>query len=295
MAAIKTIMLQQLAIGLSGSLVIGGLAYVRRSLSRSGFVAAVVLGTLLYTFSNVVWYGSLIAFFISSTILSKVKHARKRAAEQHYEKGARRDASQVAANGAVPLLAAIGYITMPHPMWWYVCLGSLAAVNADTWATELGALSRSKPRSIRNGRRVEPGTSGGVSLLGLIASWMGGCFIGLSASVLSWTFGVGTELGDVSGFTDSLHMPIADLGMALSWILIGGVSGLLASLFDSWLGASIQAVYRCPVCGRLIEKDEHCAVPSERVRGWRLMRNDQVNAAASLCGAVIAVILGISG
>lgn len=278
-------------IGLAGSIVIAGLAYARRSLSKSGFVAAVVLGTMLYVLGNVIWYGCLIAFFISSTLLSKIRHPDKQRAEQYYEKGGRRDASQVMANGGLPLLAAVGYVIWPHPDWWYACLGALAAVNADTWATELGTLSRGKPWSIRNWRRVERGTSGGVSVVGLIASIAGGCFIGGCAWVLSTVSDMGPELSETGLILPRTASGGAGLAEGLHWVLTGGGAGLVASLFDSWLGAYAQALFRCPVCGRTTEKDEHCGVASEHVSGWRLLRNDQVNAAAGICGAIVAVLL----
>ncbi|MGZ4122927.1 MAG: DUF92 domain-containing protein, partial [Tumebacillaceae bacterium] len=53
-------------IGLLGSVLIAGLAYWKRSLSLSGAVAAVVVGTLLYGLGSVAWFGTLILFFVSS-------------------------------------------------------------------------------------------------------------------------------------------------------------------------------------------------------------------------------------
>lgn len=265
-------------LGLAGSIIIAGLAYWKRSLSRSGFVAAVVLGTALYAVSNLAWYGTLIAFFISSSLLSKVNHRRKKQAEQHYEKGDRRDAAQVAANGAIPLVLAIGYVLEPHIAWWYAYLGSLAAVTADTWATELGALSRKQPRSILTGRRVQSGTSGGVSLAGLVASLAGGCLIGAVAYLLTRIQG-----GSADGF----------IALDVSWIILSGCAGLFGSVADSFLGATIQAEYKCRQCGQMTEKAVHCHVTAELRKGWRFVHNDQVNAAAALCGALFASCFGL--
>ncbi|MDF2717698.1 MAG: hypothetical protein K0R28_4623, partial [Paenibacillus sp.] len=152
----------ELLIGLSGSLLIAGAAYLKRSLSASGFAAAVILGTAMYTLGSAVWFGSLIAFFLSSTLLSKWKKKTKEKAESGYEKSGRRDAGQVAANGGLALLLCVVNAWWPHPVWWYAFLGVMASVNADTWATEIGGLSKTPPRSIVSGRRVAAGTSGAV-------------------------------------------------------------------------------------------------------------------------------------
>lgn len=270
----------QLTIGLAGSMLIAGVAYRKHSLSRSGFFAAVLLGTILYAWSNVMWFGSLIAFFISSSLLSKIKQRRKLEAERHYEKSGARDAGQVAANGGVALVAAIGYALFPHIAWWYAYIGALAAVNADTWATELGGLSRSKPRSILSGKPVPPGTSGGVTVVGLMASLAGGLFIGAVAYMLFW----------LSGGETSQPISLRDMHGTL---LAAGAAGILGSMLDSLMGATVQASYRCSRCGRIVEKNEHCGVPSEHVRGWRSMRNDHVNALTSLGGAWVGLVVGL--
>lgn len=269
-------------IGLAGSLLIAGAAYWKRSLSGSGFVAAVLLGTTMYTFGSAVWFGTLIAFFLSSTLLSRWKRKRKQAAESGYEKTGRRDAGQVAANGALGLLLCTSYALWPHPSWWYAFLGVMAAVNADTWATEIGGLSRSAPRSILNGRRVAPGTSGGITVLGLGASAVGGLFIALAAWML-WL--PAPEQPIPSG--DGGAMPLLAL-----WLAVGLSGGMVGSLVDSLLGATVQQMYRCSGCGREVEAVVHCGQPTVRTRGYSGWNNDVVNVAASLAGGAAALITG---
>ena len=58
-------------------------------------------------------------------------------------------------------------------------LGSLSASTADTWATEIGFLSKKRPYLIFTSTKVDKGTSGSVSLLGTFGSIVGDLFIGL--------------------------------------------------------------------------------------------------------------------
>ena len=64
-------------------------------------------------------------------------------------------------------------------------LSALATVTADTWATELGTLSKNPPRMITTGRVVPVGTSGGISVMDTVVSLSGGLFIGVIAGLLT--------------------------------------------------------------------------------------------------------------
>jgi uncharacterized protein (TIGR00297 family) len=264
--------------GLLGSLFIAILAYWKRSLSLSGAIAACMLGTVMYGLGSLAWFGTLIAFFISSTVLSKMKHHRKSAAESGYAKGGRRDAGQVAANGGLGLLLCTASAIWPHPIWWTMFIGVMATVNSDTWATEIGGLSRSQPRSIVTGKRVASGTSGGITWMGTAASAAGGLFIGTGA----WIF------IQISPLTD---MQWNGGGMFIPLLVTGLLAGVIGSLTDSWLGATVQVMYRCDICGKEIEKSRHCHVDATHIRGISWMSNDVVNAVSSAIGGVAAAML----
>jgi uncharacterized protein (TIGR00297 family) len=268
----------QITLGLLLSTAIGGLAYWRQSLTAGGWLGAVVTGTATMGFGGWAWGMALIAFFISGSALSHYKERQKeqRAAEK-FAKGGRRDLAQAMANGGVGALIALLYALLGGPpLLLAFFVGVMATVTADTWATELGVLSPHRPRLITNGQPVEPGTSGGISLLGSSAAAAGGLLIGI-VMLISVSVGQG-----ITG------QPLNSAWWLLPAALLGGLGGAMA---DSLLGATVQAIYRYPSgkeTERTVGRD---GTPNSFVRGWRWMNNDMVNLLSSLAGGVITALI----
>jgi uncharacterized protein (TIGR00297 family) len=252
-------------IGLAASTAIAALAYWRRSLSPSGVPAAMIVGTVLYALGGAAWYVPLLAFFLTSSVLSHWRKRSKTNLESGYEKSGRRDVGQVFANGGVGVLLCIGHAIEPGALWWPAFVGVMATVNADTWATEIGGLSKRAPRSILTWRPAVAGASGAVSPLGLAASAFGALAVALAAWVC---------------------VPAA---AALAGV--GAAAGFAGALVDSLLGASVQRMFRCRVCGSEVEAATHCGHPAVLARGVRWLGNDAVNAASSAAGGLIAALL----
>jgi uncharacterized protein (TIGR00297 family) len=244
----------------------GGLGYWTGSLNRSGVAAAWVVGAITFGFGGWQAAGLLIAFFVSSSLLSRLARGRKRDLEADFAKGGRRDGGQVLANGGlVAALALLMGLAVEGP-WIAALVGALAAVNADTWATELGVLSYRQPRLITTWQSVQPGVSGGVTWEGWLAS-LGGA--GLIASLGAWWWKDGA-------------------------LLMAGVAGGLAgSLVDSLLGASVQAMYFCPSCDKETERfPRHaCGTTTQPLRGWSWLNNDSVNFIAAVGGAAVSALI----
>jgi uncharacterized protein (TIGR00297 family) len=266
------------------SLAIGGLAYWRRSLTASGVLGAVLVGTAIFGFGGWVRGLLLIAFFISSSLLSHYHDRRKAALAEKFAKGSRRDLGQTLANGGMAAWLALVIGLTGVSSGFYVVLalafyGALATVNADTWATELGVLARSQPRLLTTGRPVLIGTSGGVTVAGFVAALVGATFIGA----------VGFVLIQVAARLTTGTWLLSD------WIvvLVAAVGGFLGSAFDSLLGATVQAIYICDQCGVETERTVHrCGRPTRQIRGWRWLNNDWVNFLASAAGALVAGVMG---
>ncbi|HEX9029450.1 MAG TPA: DUF92 domain-containing protein, partial [Anaerolineales bacterium] len=223
-------------------------------------MAAFVTGGLIFGLGALPWAALLLAFFVSSSALSKAFAARKASLSEKFSKGSQRDWGQVLANGSLGALLALAHAWLPGQTWpWVAFAGAMAAVNADTWATELGVLSSRMPRLITTLKVVERGASGGVTLLGSLAALAGAALITLVA----------------------LLFPSQGGGLALLGCAILG--GLAGSLFDSLLGATVQAIYYCPVCQKETERHPThlCGSPTRLAHGWSWLNNDLVNLACS--------------
>jgi uncharacterized protein (TIGR00297 family) len=269
--------LLQIVIGLISSTVIALFARRRGALSASGALAAVLVGTITFGFGGWTWGLVLIAFFAFSTTLSRYRQADKRKLAEKFAKGTRRDMGQVMANGGLGAFLALLYFLNPLSPFLAAFLGAMSTVNADTWGTEVGVLSREPPRLITTWRRAPPGTSGAITLLGTTASTLGALLIGVLAYIL-------TSVEALLSRQDSLR---------LSWIIpVTLGSGFLGSLFDSLLGATVQGIFYCAACEVETEKELHsCGLGTSHVRGWRWLNNDMVNFLSSLWGALVAIAL----
>jgi uncharacterized membrane protein len=111
-----------------------------------------------------------------------------------------------------------------------------AAVAADTFSSELGILSKGKPRLITAPWRVvPPGTNGGVTLTGLGAGLLG-AFCIASTSTLLIPFCKNWTSADKAAYTAAITL-----------------AGLSGSLLDSYLGAVLQASVIDVHSGKIIE------------------------------------------
>src|SRR5262245_20548637 len=151
----------QFLAGLVISLGIGAIAYLRRWLTQGGVLGAVLIGTLTFGFGGLSWAMVVVVFFVSSSLLTHYRAAEKHEASVEFEKGGRRDFLQVMANGGVGAALAVALLFLPQAahILFAAFVGALATVTADTWATELGLLSRDPPRLITNWQPARSGES----------------------------------------------------------------------------------------------------------------------------------------
>jgi uncharacterized protein (TIGR00297 family) len=239
--------------------------YLSRSLSRSGAFAAVLVGLAVFWGFGLKGLFLLGVFFATSTFWSKYKSSAKKDMEERLAKGSTRDYRQVAANGGAAALISIIYYSQPDITWLIGFTVCLASSNSDTWASEIGSLSKRNPVYIRTFKRIDKGTSGAISLLGSIAALLGSVLI---ATVSTWVFNL-----------EVIHF----------WIIF--LFGFIGNILDTIFGAYYQQTYVCSQCGIETEKKMHCHYPAKRLKGFPLVDNDMVNFLSGLIAAFLAMLV----
>ena len=223
------------------------------SLTGSGAISAFAIGFITLHFPPQ-FATALLFFYFSSTFLTKlslrarglqpVKHARN-----HW---------QVLATAGPPTLALL---LLPHDPVWPLYFAYYACGNGDTWASEVGSCGKhilpksykflARPYLVTSLKACPVGTNGGISILGTVASSLGGMALGAACS---------------------LALPQPSFGSFLNLSAWGAVIGSLGSFIDSVLGALLQISY--------------AQKSGKRIAGRDILSNEQVNLVSSLLTCV---------
>jgi uncharacterized membrane protein len=155
-------------------------------------------------------------------------------------------------------------------------LGHFACCLGDTLASELGILARHPPRLLLVGKKVPPGTNGGMTIWGTWCSVVGGAVMGL-------VMGLSLVLENPACRHAAGGSGVTHVGMFI-WKLIGwgGFGGGFGSLVDSVLGASVQKT-RYDENKKMILQDGNSG--GTGINGVDLLTNNQVNLVSSLVAA----------
>ncbi|MDR6998745.1 DUF92 domain-containing protein [Neobacillus niacini] len=246
-------------------IVAGLLAYFVKALTKSGALAAIFVGAAVMLGFNLKGLFLLGIFFVSSSIWSEYKKSVKKTMEEKLAKGATRDWRQVAANGGAAALFSIINFFQPDTIWLIAFAVSIASANSDTWASEIGSLSKKNPLFIRTLKPVERGTSGAISFLGTSAAIAGALLIALFSF---WLF--------------HLHM------IPTFFIFL---FGFLGNVIDTLFGAFYQQLYKCSQCGIETERRIHCQKETLRIKGFNYIDNDMVNFLSGFIAALLAMVI----
>lgn len=285
--------------------------YSKKSLNINGAISALLVGFTSFAVST--RFGIiLILFYYTSSKLTKLKEAVKAKLEDEYVSGGQRGCTQVLACsflGTIVCILFYAYVgedchvdftgdssvtTMDFLPFqvrrnhaaaylWSMYIAHYSCATADTWASEVGILSKERPRLITSLllRDVPHGTNGGVSILGTLASMAGGAFIGFIFWILSFP-----HSSDPEGHHVQYPM-----------ILVGMFCGFFGSLIDSILGATVQATYystdkKCIVKKLKIVNGSVCMTGIDRICGLDILSNEAVNFLSTFLTMVLSIWLG---
>jgi uncharacterized protein (TIGR00297 family) len=270
--AVANQILINLAIGAVVSTILAAVSIRARSLSFSGAIGAILIGTAIYGEGGWVWYVILLSFFLSSSFLTRFRYSTKVAkGVSELKAGARSIWQTVGQGGNAAIIAGVALLLpINHGLLTVGFVAALAEANADTWAVELGVLSKRNPRLITKfSTEVAPGTSGGISGLGELSAFAGSLFVALVAGVLG-LFGAAPAV-----------LP-----------LVSTVAAIIGEHIDSVLGATVQAAYYCPTCKKETERRTHkCGTAARHVKGFQLVTNEAVNFISTGFAALVAMTL----
>lgn len=254
-----TILFYKLLLGFIVGSLIGSFSYIKHLLTKSGALAVIMIASIVCGFGAWPTWGLLILFFSSSGCIHLAKKwLDKTKTDVIAEKGHTRDAWQVLANSFPAVISLVLFYYTKNQLFIIGYVSGVAGATADTWGSEIGILSKQVPRSIVSLKPVAPGLSGGISKLGSVASICGSLFISLAFWFLySW-----------------YHVDLLPTSLM---ILVPFSCGIVNSLVDSILGATLQTKYRCVICGQLTEQKDHHLHYAKQISGLSWLSNDWVN------------------
>jgi uncharacterized protein (TIGR00297 family) len=291
MKKMETFFLFRCVIAIILALLLSVHGYTKKSLDISGCIAACFVGFICLATSY--RFGLLLLlFYYSSSKLTKLKENIKIKLEEDYSLGGQRNWIQVFANSILATVVCLFYYfscgddtnisfrgspsskTFLASQFACMIVAHFACANGDTWASEVGILSKSRPRLVTSlfFREVPPGTNGGMSFKGTWYSLLGGMFIGFVYFSLSFFY--------VSSFSSSLSKQsvLEIVSSQYPMILFGGFCGLGGSLIDSLMGATLQATYYSKERKLIVKNPKD---PRDRsivvVCGKNILSNEAVN------------------
>ncbi|UCH10737.1 MAG: DUF92 domain-containing protein [Fidelibacterota bacterium] len=249
-----------------GSALLLGLAARLRALAPSGALTAWAMGTLIFMAGGWHWVLPIVAFFILSSILTRINPGGEVKPANPRSHAGRRNLIQVFANGGFPLVIAAAYGLWHSDLLYLAFLAALAAATADTWGTEIGGWQQRPPRNIISWQPVTKGDSGAISLAGTLGTLAGAAAL----AALGWW----------------LQPQLIDLH---HWLALTAI-GFLAATIDSVLGATVQVRYRLLDTGRIVEKQPAIDQDSVVHSGWQWLDNNMVNLVCTGSGAALGLL-----
>lgn len=244
--------------GLLLSILVAYIAFFGNWITLDATKAVIVFGAIIFGLGGWGLALGVLAFFITSNLLSRWNRVQRDLdSEQKFRKpdsSRRRDGYQIWANGFWIAFFCILWFVFGSDALLAAAFTALATATADTWSTEVGTIKPGKTVKINNFQPVRPGSDGGVSVKGTVASAMG-------AFLIAW-----------------FVLITRPFEPAILFFIIF-IFGFIGGLIDSYLGALIT------------DKKIHLKTPSDFSGNSLLYANSFVNWVSTGSSAIIALII----
>lgn len=233
---------------------------VKRLLTPSASLCALVLGTALYVLAGPIAFGALILFFLTSSIIEHYHHKPLQERQRNLD--------QVQENSLAAVLLAIMYYVTGSDIALTACFVAIAGATADTWSSGIGYYSNEPVKSILTNKPLPKGESGGITKLGTLGGALGALLIA-SFSLLS----------------PGHH--------AFVRFIIVFVFGFLTTILDSIFGVFLQAKYYDKEKGVILEEKPKNMKNIERVSGYQFLTNGMVNMITIMLSSILSCLFGL--
>ena len=190
-------------------------------MTKSGWINAGFLGTMLWGCLSWQGWTSIVLYLFLGTLVTKIGYKYKTKKGIAEKRGGRRGPENVWGSAATGLFFAV---LIKLNLWNLDLLkvafaSSFSAKLGDTFGSEIGKRFGKNTFLITSLRKVEKGTEGAISLEGTLASLLG-------SVIMSIAF---LKLGIIYSY--------------LQFIIVS-ISGFLATIIESFIGASLQEKYK---------------------------------------------------
>ena len=190
-------------------------------MTKGGWISAGVLGSILWGCLSWQGWSSVVIYLFLGSLVTKIAYKFKNEKGIAEKRGGKRGPENVWGSAATGLFFAIMVkLNFTNLVFYKIGFAaSFAAKLADTFGSEIGKRFGRNTYLITSFRKVERGTEGGISLEGTAASALGAIFM-------------------------SLIMFILNIISTKYQFLIVVISGFLATISESFIGAKFQDKYK---------------------------------------------------
>ena len=190
-------------------------------MTKGGWISAGVLGSILWGCFSWQGWSSVVIYLLLGSLVTKIGYKFKNEKGIAEKRGGKRGPENVWGSAATGLFFAIMVkLNFTNLVFYKIGFAaSFAAKLADTFGSEIGKRFGRNTYLITSFRKVERGTEGGISLEGTAASALGAIFM-------------------------SLIMFILNIISTKYQFLIVAISGFLATISESFIGAKFQDKYK---------------------------------------------------